>query len=498
MGRASEKFDRQLFTLKLAELSRQMQIKSVASDSKARVVSREMGNSLLMHMVGGQLALLRDEWLTGVDRIAREVWQTQGEAMTPDFVREILAPQAMMIIVARESAIKRGLAPPAPLTRVENPYPSQRRLAMEVRKLTEGVANRYEIEACELGYRAREVRGNIVSKGLGRLAERSPQELPGPQLRRVTKGPKIQSTGIIPGQFQGHPHGEWPARSRPAKSTEASANRSTPPNLYFPDLWSRPFTQSDSWKDFHERFTQLANEEERIERAAPKDRLLRGYCDYKRHPEIWAEKGKPKQGPFCLLKAPETGLWMLGDGVNENFQERFRVLAAHAGVALGSPEGTDPEDFWLHRLYLDLMENNSDQLFAASKEGGMILQVSEASATFCSRLERKAVTEAGRLRTSEKQAESPPSQNSGNSAQSTLSGDQRSKRLRATVNSAIAARKMEKHLESRCIGLTDFAATVGTTDRTLRSFRKTGKVRRDIFESIAKQMGTTKEALLRE
>jgi hypothetical protein len=102
------------------------------------------------------------------------------------------------------------------------------------------------------------------------------------------------------------------------------------------------------------------------------------------------------------------------------------------------------------------------------------------------------------LRTGEKQAESPRSQNSANSAQSTLSGKQRSKRLRATVNSPIAARKMEKYLESRCIGLTDFAATVSTTDRTLRSFRKTGKVRRDIFESIAKHMGTTKEALLTE
>jgi hypothetical protein len=55
---------------------------------------------------------------------------------------------------------------------------------------------------------------------------------------------------------------------------------------------------------------------------------------------------------------------------------------------------------------------------------------------------------------------------------------------------------MENHLESRAIGLTDFAATVGTTDRTLRSFRKTGKVRRDILESIARHMGTTKEALL--
>ena len=41
MDRASQKFDRQLFTLKLAELSRQIHIKSVASDRKAHVASRE-------------------------------------------------------------------------------------------------------------------------------------------------------------------------------------------------------------------------------------------------------------------------------------------------------------------------------------------------------------------------------------------------------------------------------------------------------------------------
>jgi hypothetical protein len=73
----------------------------------------------------------------------------------------------------------------------------------------------------------------------------------------------------------------------------------------------------------------------------------------------------------------------------------------------------------------------------------------------------------------------------------------RSGRLRATVNSPIAARKMETYLNAKGIGQTDFAATVGTTDRTLRSFRKTGKVRRDILESVAIHMGMTKEALLR-
>ncbi len=150
----------------------------------------------------------------------------------------------------------------------------------------------------------------------------------------------------------------------------------------------------DVWKYFGNEFEQLAHEEEGIERAARKDRLLRAHCDYRKHPEIWAEKGKPGQGFFCLLEAPETGLWMLSDGVNENFLERFRTLAARAGRALGPPKGSDAEDVWLHRLYRDLPEHNSDQLSAVSDEGGMIRRVCVASATLCARLERKAIADA--------------------------------------------------------------------------------------------------------
>jgi len=150
---------------------------------------------------------------------------------------------------------------------------------------------------------------------------------------------------------------------------------------------------SDVWKYFGNEFEQLAHEEEGIERAARKDRLLRAHCDYRKHPEIWAEKGKPGQGFFCLLEAPETGLWMLSDGVNENFLERFRTLAARAGRALGPPKGSDAEDVWLHRLYRDLLEHNSDQLSAVSDEGGMIRRVCVASATLCARLERKAIAD---------------------------------------------------------------------------------------------------------
>lgn len=530
MGRAREEFDRKLFTLKLSELSRQMQIESVKSD---RATARQGGGLDLIRMVDGQLAVL-SKWLEGVDRICREVWQTQGKTVTPEFVRDILVPEAMTLIGARVGVTQSSIDNNAVRTN-RDPHAARHSLAMKVNRLKPEVVNRYEIEARELEYK------NAPDARL-------------PQ--------KLQSTGIIPGQFLGTR--QPPPLYRPEPTQ-------VPPNPYFPPIWgvamgraSEEFDRQfgSEWQEFHNRFMQIANEEERIERAAPKDRLLRAYCDYKEHPEIFLEKGKPEQGRFCLLKAPETGLWMLSDGVNENFQERFRTLAARAGVTLGSPKGTDPEDFWLHRLYLDLRENNSDQLFAASNEGGVILRICEASATYCARVERKAVTGEKPLPTSqpvdqrenlgngilkkkariveierilnraplteyrgqpvhggqnsrlrleeerqhlliavaelEKELERSTAPRAQSDDASAYAATEQRERLRATIYSPVAARRMETYLVSKSISQTDFAATVGTTDRTLRSFRKTGKVRRDIFKSIATHMGTTKEALLKE
>jgi len=73
--------------------------------------------------------------------------------------------------------------------------------------------------------------------------------------------------------------------------------------------------------------------------------------------------------------------------------------------------------------------------------------------------------------------------------------DRAKQRLRPTITSPIAARRLEEYIQLRGIALTVFASQVGTTDRTLRTFRKTGTVRRDIFDAIANGMGTTREAL---
>lgn len=71
------------------------------------------------------------------------------------------------------------------------------------------------------------------------------------------------------------------------------------------------------------------------------------------------------------------------------------------------------------------------------------------------------------------------------------------RRFSGIVTSRSAANKMESYIESKGLGFTDFASRAGTTDRTLRKFRKTGKVRRDILRGIAHAMGLKIEDLLK-
>jgi len=70
------------------------------------------------------------------------------------------------------------------------------------------------------------------------------------------------------------------------------------------------------------------------------------------------------------------------------------------------------------------------------------------------------------------------------------------KRMPSTITSRIAARRMEDYLQRNHIGQTEFASRVGITDRTLRTFRQTGQVRRSTLDAIALQMGTSRKALL--
>lgn len=105
-----------------------------------------------------------------------------------------------------------------------------------------------------------------------------------------------------------------------------------------------------------------------------------------------------------------------------------------------------------------------------------------------------AVAERQAAQNSESGGDEPAQTEAGPAGNGTDGGG--TKRLRATVTSPVAARRMEAYMESHG-GQTKFAIKVGTTDRTLRSFRRNGRVRPDIFDAIAGAMGTTPEELLK-
>lgn len=71
-------------------------------------------------------------------------------------------------------------------------------------------------------------------------------------------------------------------------------------------------------------------------------------------------------------------------------------------------------------------------------------------------------------------------------------------RLSAQVTCPSAAQKMQKYIDAQGMNQTEFAIQAGTSDKTIRKFRQTGKVKRSILTGIASAMGITKEELLKQ
>ena len=61
----------------------------------------------------------------------------------------------------------------------------------------------------------------------------------------------------------------------------------------------------------------------------------------------------------------------------------------------------------------------------------------------------------------------------------------------------MAVDAVHSYIEGKALTFTQFGNQFQTSDRTLRRFLKTGKMRRVTFEAMAKSMGVTAEQLLR-
>jgi hypothetical protein len=150
-------------------------------------------------------------------------------------------------------------------------------------------------------------------------------------------------------------------------------------------------TGADQWRDFHDKFQALAEEQSNLLREAQKgDRRLRAYCGYNSDatPD---ESELVRQGLLCLLYRIESGTWQLGEGPTEAFRARFVALATRAGIAIHPPHGIAADYFWLHHLCSHLRRIESKDLFGRSDTGGYIEDVCRASAMFCSWLETRAL-----------------------------------------------------------------------------------------------------------
>ena len=80
--------------------------------------------------------------------------------------------------------------------------------------------------------------------------------------------------------------------------------------------------------------------------------------------------------------------------------------------------------------------------------------------------------------------------------ESTPQSDKRP-RVARSIGSPAAVKAALAYMQERGWGYTQFATQMDTTDRTVRNFLKTGKMRRSSFETMAARMGLTTEQLLR-
>jgi hypothetical protein len=158
MSEIWKSFDERLFVLKLAEPVRQMHEKVESRRRKVqferRKISQGEGVGLFHAFVDSDLDVLFEFLEKDIDRICREVWRTQGNSITAEFVRVILVITVFNAFEARTGAIKWGIEEMANRQNLSvHLHPVRDHLARAIIHLKEKLSNRYEAEARELEYK---------------------------------------------------------------------------------------------------------------------------------------------------------------------------------------------------------------------------------------------------------------------------------------------------------------------------------------------------------
>ena len=132
-----------------------------------------------------------------------------------------------------------------------------------------------------------------------------------------------------------------------------------------PGPWIVGGNDSEFWRSKREQFTQLYSAEIEALRGISPDRRYRALVTF-----------DDRTLPF--------GSWKLFRCIDETISTRFNELGTSLGVKLGAPAKTTPFEYWLYCVWDCLLASESKLLEVASRDGGFIKDVLEASIICCS------------------------------------------------------------------------------------------------------------------
>jgi len=154
-----KEFDQHLLTLKLHEPNLKMHEEVSASRAKLYAEYAKNGSQrsdLYAQLIDNDLTIL-EQHISVVDSLSREVWQVQGNTITPEFVRAIPHMLILTIIEARAGAIKHEIEMHNIRTRQGQDMTAfMDHLRQMTEQLKGTVLNRYEAEARTLDHQIRQ------------------------------------------------------------------------------------------------------------------------------------------------------------------------------------------------------------------------------------------------------------------------------------------------------------------------------------------------------
>jgi len=207
----------------------------------------------------------------------------------------------------------------------------------------------------------------------------------------------------------------------------------------------------------------------------------------------------------------EDAKWRLMGAIGRKAE--FEALARR-GASRFSNQPTDLLDVWIEKVSQNVPDGRDQNFFGTSKSGGIerntvsrtLRNLSQRSADYCMIMEAAAVQaefdKAIAVPIHRNKARHKRKKRRKNTRRRQLELSQAPKspikprRAVASIGTHASARRMETHIESKGMSFTEFAGRAGTSDRTLRTFRKSGRIKRSVFDSIATAMGITREELL--